>query len=155
MIVVDYIIQWRKHTCNVNKFWLTNQANPALQNRRMERKERTKAMSTNKEESIGIRKIQPNVANGEHCSLLEVVTHSHFLQWLSSSAMQYSTCEGVLKWETLRNYNNNLNANAIKEKQRLDNMNMARDFRNFKKLKYNILITYKLNSFYFLNSLLG
>jgi len=50
--------------------------------------------------------------------------------------------------------NANANANAIKEKQRLNNMNMARDFRNFKKLKYNISITYKLNSFYFLNSLL-
>jgi len=92
---------------------------------------------------------------GNTCSLLEVVIHSPFLQWLSSSAMQFSTCEGVLKLEAIRNYKNNLNANAIKEKQRLNNMNMARDFRKFKKLKYNILITYKLNSFYFLNSLLG
>jgi len=32
----------------------------------MERKGGTKAMPANKEESIGIRKIQPNVANGEH-----------------------------------------------------------------------------------------
>ena len=55
-----------QHTCNVNKFWLTNQAKPTHRNRRMERKGRTKAMSRNKEESIGIRKIQPNVANGEH-----------------------------------------------------------------------------------------
>jgi len=67
--------------------------------------------------------------------------------------MQHSTCEGVLKWEALRNYKNNLNANAIKEKKKLNNMNMARNFRNFKKSKYNISITYKLNSFYCLNSL--
>jgi len=66
MITVDYIIQWRQQTCNVNKFWLTNQANPAHRNRRMERKGQTKVMSMNKEESIGIRKIQPNVANGEY-----------------------------------------------------------------------------------------
>jgi len=86
---------------------------------------------------------------GNTYSLLEVVTHSPFLQWLSSFTMQHSTCKGVLKWEALRNYKNNLNANAIKEKQRLNNMNMARDFMNFKKLRYNISITYKLNSFYF------
>jgi len=92
---------------------------------------------------------------GNTCSLLEVVTHSPFLQWLSSSAMQHSTCEGVLKWEALRNYKNNINASAIKEKQRINNMNMVKDFRNFKKLKYNIWIDYKLNPFYFLNSLLG
>jgi len=75
---------------------------------------------------------------GNTCSLLKVVTHSPSLQWLSSSTMQHSTGESVLKWEALRNYKNNLNANAIKEKQRLNNMNMARDFRSFKKLKYNV-----------------
>ena len=90
---------------------------------------------------------------GNTCSLLEVVTHSPFLQWIYSSTIQHSTCEGVLKWEALRNYKNNLNANAIKEKKKLNNMNMARNFRNFKKSKYNISITYKLNSFYCLNSL--
>ena len=46
----------------MNKFCLTNQANPTHQNR----KGGTKAISVNKEESIGIRKIQQNVANGEH-----------------------------------------------------------------------------------------